>query len=132
MQLIRGTTLALVLLAAQAQAAGAQTVTPLRKEGTTLTQKKAFYVNIGNPYNTPMTFSLRTLESDFTTPAEGSVVRPNKVKLGVNRTRRVIVAFTIPEESRERQIALCVMPEGIEGPVRPRVCGTYTGKRLGK
>ena len=132
MQLTRAPLLALALIAAQGRAADAQSVSPLRKEGTTFTQRKAFYVNVGNPYRRAMTFRLRTVEADFSTPAPGSVVRPDTLRLGANRTKRVVVAFTIPEGSRERQIVLCVEPEGIEGPVQPRVCGTYTGRRIGR
>lgn len=130
MQLIVRSIVALFVVAVTVTAASAQSVSPLRKEGTTLSSTKAFYVNVSNPYKVPMVFSLRAMETDFETPAKGSVVRPERIKLGVNRGRRVIVKFKIPEGMGERKIALCVEPEGLQGPIQPRVCGTYAGKRL--
>ena len=129
---MRGIVLSLVCAAVFTTAASAQSVTPLRKEGTTLTDKKAFYVNVGNPYKVPMVFSLAPMEADYATPADHVVIRPSKLKLGVNKTKRVIFMFEIQKDQKERKVALCVTPEGIEGPVQPRVCGTYVGKRLGK
>lgn len=130
MQLITKTLLALTVSAVTSTAVSAQSVSPLRKEGTTMTNKKAFYVNVGNPYKTPMVFSLTPMEADYATPARKVVVRPAKLKLGVNQSKRVIFMFEIQKDQKERKVALCVTPEGITGPVLPRVCGTYTGKRL--
>jgi hypothetical protein len=132
MQLIRHIVIGMVCAAVFPAAASAQSVTPLRKQGTTLTDKKAFYVSIGNPYKVPMVFSLAPMEADYATPADRVVVRPAKLKLGVNQTKRVIFMFEIQKDQKERKVALCVSPEGITGPIQPRVCGTYLGKRVGQ
>lgn len=132
MQLIGRIAVAVVCAAVFVTAASAQSVTPLRKEGTTLTDKKAFYVNVGNPYKAPMVFSLTPMEADYQTLASKTVVRPARVKLGVGQTKRIVFMFEIQKDQKERKVALCVSPENLDGPVLPRVCGTYTGKRLGK
>lgn len=111
--------------------AAGQGLAPLRKEGSTPGERKAFYVNVLNPYNRPMTFELTPMEPDFATPAPDAWVRPNKVTIAPQKGRRVTFFFQIPAEMKERKVALCVMAPGLDSAVLPRVCGTYTGRRIG-
>ena len=124
--------LATVLLALLATGAAAQSVSPMKKSGTTLTARKAFYVTVSNPYPERMTFSLTPMEPGYHAEAKGTRVLPPEVTLGSHRQRRVIFMFDIPEGETERKVSLCVAPEGLASHVRPRVCGTYVGRRIGR
>lgn len=103
----------------------------MTKEGMTPSETKGFRVAVGNPYSDRMTFIAVPMESDFSTMAADAVAKPPRLRLAPGQTRSVIVAFKIDSTRKERTIALCIMPEGLEGPILPRVCGLYTGHILG-
>ncbi len=110
--------------------AQAQSLAPTRGKGPTPSLVKGFNVVVGNPYKTRMTFLLTVMDPTFTNPAPNSVVQPASVTLAPGYSRPVIVAFKLNPNAKERTIGLCITPEKIAGPIRPRVCGTYTGVRL--
>ena len=110
----------------------AQSLSPLEKSGLTPSDKKAFRLQVGNPYDHRMTFVLVPLMPDYQTPIDGVVVRPAKLTMAPGFSRPVIVTFEIDPTKRERTIALCVMPAALDGPILPRVCGLYTGRMAGR
>ncbi|MDB5541858.1 MAG: hypothetical protein JWQ89_3585 [Devosia sp.] len=112
--------------------AAAQSLSPLEKSGVTPSDKKAFRLTIGNPYNRRMTFVLVPLAPDYKTPIDGVVIRPAELTMAPGFSRQVIVTFDIDHKKRERTIALCVMPKALDGPILPRVCGRYTGRMSGR
>ena len=120
--------IAVIFLAGTAFAQG---LTPMKREGVTAGPAKAFYVAVRNPYDRPMSFSITPVETDFETLASRAKARPHRVRLGAQKTRRVILLFEIPQNAKERTIALCVQPEEPLGSVVTRVCGTYTARRVG-
>lgn len=109
----------------------AQSLSPLEKSGMTPSDKKAFRLQVGNPYDHKMTFVLVPLMPDYQTPIDGVVVKPAKLTMAPGFTRPVIVTFEIDPTKKERTIALCVMPKAVDGPILPRVCGLYTGRMAG-
>jgi hypothetical protein len=111
--------------------AAAQSLSPMRKEGATPTEIKGFKLQVGNPYPKAMIFVVVPMDPAFEMLVDGAVARPAEFKLAAGMSRTVTVAFKIGPESKERTIGVCVMPKGIEGPVLPRVCGTYTGIAIG-
>jgi hypothetical protein len=121
----------LSLLALLASPAAAQSLSPLVKEGNTPSAAKAFRLLVGNPYKQRMTFILVPMDVNFEHEISGAVVKPAKLTLAPNFSRNVIVQFDIDPKIKERTIGLCVMPEAVDGPVLPRVCGLYTGHMLG-
>lgn len=129
---MRTVVLSAVLAGVFVTSATAQSVSPLRKEGTTLTDRKGFYINVGNPYDRTMVFDLAPMEADYATPATRVAVRPRVLRLAPGRSKRVTFMFEIQKDQKERKVALCVSPTNLEGAVLPRVCGTYTGVRLGQ
>jgi hypothetical protein len=112
-------------------AAQAQSLSPLEKTGDTPSARKAFRLVVGNPYDRRMTFSLVPMQSDYATPATGVVVNYPRLVMAPGFSRQVILTFDIDPAKKERTIALCIMPENLDGPILPRVCGLYTGRMAG-
>lgn len=110
--------------------AEAQSLSPMRHQGTTPSDIKGFRLDVGNPYQTRMRFELIAMDPSFSHAAGGVSVTPSELVLAPGVSRSVILAFKIEPPQRERTIGLCVQPKDIEGPVQPRVCGTYTGALL--
>lgn len=109
----------------------AQSLSPLEKSGLTPSDRKAFRLQVGNPYERRMTFSLLPMLPDYETSAKGVVIKPAELTLAPGITRNIIVTFDIDPAKKERTIALCVMPKAMDGPILPRVCGLYTGRMAG-
>ena len=110
-----------------AHAAMAQSLSPMHKTGTTPTDIKGFRLLVGNPYPGRMTFVITPMNPQFTEVAADAVVRPAEIRLAPGSGRSVMVQFRIGTPRKERTIGVCISPKDIEGPVLPRVCGTYTG-----
>jgi hypothetical protein len=122
--------IAVTVAAAWAVTAEAQSLSPMRKHGTTPTEIKGFRLTVGNPYDRRMTFIMTPMEPGFETAAGEASVTPAMLTLAPGESRQVILAFRIPEAEGERTIGLCITPRDIEGPILPRVCGTYSGNLL--
>lgn len=105
----------------------AQSLSPMHKTGPTPGNVKAFRLQVGNPYPGKMTFIIVPMDPKFEHVATNAVVRPSEIKLAPGFGRAVTVQFAIPADSKERTIGVCVMPKDLDGPLLPRVCGTYTG-----
>lgn len=106
----------------------AQSLSPLEKSGITPSDRKAFKLTIGNPYERRMTFVLVPLAPDYETPIKGVTIQPAELTMAPGFSRQIIVTFDIDPAKKERTIALCVMPKALDGPILPRVCGRYTGR----
>lgn len=109
----------------------AQSLTPFEKTGVTPSDRKAFKLQVGNPYDSRMVFKVVPMQPDYETPAGGAVVKPTRLVMAPGITRQVIFTFDIDPARGERTIALCVTPEAMDGPILPRVCGLYTGRMAG-
>lgn len=120
----------IAMAAAWVVTADAQSLSPMRKHGTTPSEIKGFRLTVGNPYDRRMTFIMAPMEPGFETAAGEASVIPAMLTLAPGESRQVILAFRIPEAEGERTIGLCITPRDIEGPILPRVCGTYTGALL--
>jgi hypothetical protein len=133
MQLKRALFLVVLAMALvfSAHAAMAQSLSPMHKTGTTPTDIKGFKLVVGNPYPGRMTFIITPMNPQFTAVADDAIVRPNEIRLAPGSGRTVTVQFRIGVPRKERTIGVCVVPKDLEGPVLPRVCGTYTGVIIG-
>ena len=112
-------------------AAEAQSLSPMHLTGNTPSATKGVRLLVGNPYKVPITFEIVPMDPSFTNPAPHAVVQPKEVRLAPGFSRSVLVAFDIDPGRKERTIGVCVQPKEIAGPIFPRVCGTYTGIRIG-
>ncbi len=110
--------------------AAAQSLSPMRNEGYTPSAVKGFRLTVGNPYERRMRFVLVPMNPQFTRAVSGVRINPPEMVLAPGHARQAILAFKIAPARKERTIGLCILPKHIEGPVLPRVCGTYTGARL--
>jgi hypothetical protein len=72
------------------------------------------------------------MNAAFTEVAPDAVVQPAEIRLAPGSGRSVIVQFRIGSARKERTIGVCISPKDLEGPVLPRVCGTYTGVVIGR
>ena len=118
---------AALALALAPDPAMAQSLSPMHKTGTTPSQTKGFRLQVGNPYDAAMIFEIIPMDTQFRSTAPSAVVRPSEIKLAPGFSRSVLVAFDIAPGTKERTIGVCVQPKNFDGPVFPRVCGTYTG-----
>ena len=123
--------IALVLVAGLAAAAQAQSLSPMHNTGTTPSNIKGFKLFVGNPYKQAMTFLVLPMDTKFKTAAADATVNFPEITMPPGGRRQVIVTFKIDPAQKERTIGVCVQPKDLEGPVLPRVCGTYTGKLAG-
>lgn len=114
-------------LFAVAGSAQAQSLSPMERKGPTPTTEKGFRLNVGNPYDTRLTFVVVPMDPEFNVPIAGAVVRPSEFRLAPGASRGVIVRFKIDPAERERTIGVCVSPKDLGGSILPRVCGRYTG-----
>lgn len=126
----RSLALTIIGLCLFAATANAQSLSPMRKSGTTPSDVKGFKLVVGNPYPRSMTFEVIPMDSTFTAVADKAIARPEEVRLGAGLSRSVTIAFKIDPDQAERTIGVCIQPKQIEGSVLPRVCGTYTGRML--
>lgn len=111
-------------------AASGQSLSPMHKTGTTPSEVKGFRLLVCNPYPKRMSFVILPMDPSFETPAQGAIVRPAEIRLAPGYARAVTVQFSIDPEAKERTIGVCVLPKDLDGPLLPRVCGTYTGIML--
>jgi hypothetical protein len=123
-------TLAAFAAAALTGAVEAQSLSPMHNSGTTPSDTKGFKLMVGNPYKTPMTFLVIPMDTKFKVAAADAAVNFPEITMVPGGRRQVIVTFKIGAAQKERTIGVCVQPKDLEGPVLPRVCGTYTGKLL--
>jgi hypothetical protein len=121
---------ALLVLLLGLPAAG-QSLSPMHNAGTTPSDIKGFRLTVGNPYRTRMVFLVLPMDTDFRVAAADAEVNFPEIAMAPDSRRQVIVTFRIGPTRKERTIGVCVQPKDLEGPVQPRVCGTYTGRRLG-
>lgn len=131
--LLRLSLAALVGLAAlvAASAAAAQSLSPMRADGSTPSEIKGFRLTVGNPYRQRMVFEIIPMDAKFERVAANAAVSAPEIRLAPGASRPVIVQFKIDPKSKERTIGVCVQPKDLDGPVLPRVCGTYTGRLIG-
>ena len=125
---LKSQAIAALLVLVIASAASAQSLSPMRNAGETPSTIKGFKLFVGNPYKTRMVFEVIPMDPKFETVAVDAVVNFGELAMAPGTTRQVIVTFRIDPRIKERTIGVCVQPKQIEGTVKPRVCGTYTGR----
>lgn len=108
-----------------------QSLSPMHNSGATPSDIKGFRLTVGNPYRQRMTFLIIPMDTKFTRATADAAVNFPEITMAPGTTRQVIVTFKIDAVRKERTIGVCVQPKDLPGTVLPRVCGTYTGKRLG-
>ena len=119
----------LALLAGSAAASG-QSLSPMRQDGADAQRRQGFPADRRQSVQDPHDLhrSSRWTPS-FKVPVDQAVVNFPDIRLAPGASRPVIVQFRIGPDLKERTIGVCIAPEGLEGPILPRVCGTYTGRR---
>jgi hypothetical protein len=128
---LRSLVLSTLLAGALAGGAAAQSLSPMHNEGVTPSDIKGFKLLVGNPYKTRMTFLVIPMDTKFKVAAADAAVNFPEITMVPGGRRQVIVTFKIGAAQKERTIGVCVQPKDLDGPVLPRVCGTYTGKLSG-
>ncbi len=128
---LKSTLLAAAALVLLGSPAPGQSLSPMHKTGATPGTVKAFRLQVANPYPARMSFVVMATNPDFTELAPAAVVRPSEIRLAPGHGRAVTVQFAIDPALKERTIGVCVLPKDLDGPLLPRVCGTYTGLMAG-
>jgi hypothetical protein len=117
--------LAAIAVAASIQAASAQSLSPMRGEVRSFTDRFAVRVFVGNPYQRRMQFEVAVYDRNFF-PAVASVV-PSRVTIGGGETQPVLVVVPF-EGQNERRVRICVEGVAYNGNstrVRTQVCGKF-------
>ena len=115
---------AFVLLTA-VSAADAQSLSPMRGEVRSFTDRFAVRVYVGNPYARKMDFAITVFDQNFY-PAVASVTPP-RVSIAGGETRPVIVVVPF-EGQKERRVRICAEGVAFDGNstrVRTQVCGKF-------
>lgn len=112
--------------------AASQSLSPMKKDGLTPSDIKGFKLTAGNPYEERMTFVAVPMDPSFSNEVGGAVVKPSEFRLDPGASRPLRLQFKIDTPNQERTVAVCIYPKDLAGPLLPRVCGTYTGRRVGK
>jgi len=129
--LLAGIVLALAAAVPATLPAAAQSLSPMHNAGLTPSLVKGFRLVVGNPYRTRMVFLVQPMDPKFRVVAADAMVNAPEIALAPGSSRPVIVTFKIDPLLKERTIGVCVLPKDLDGPLLPRVCGTYTGRLLG-
>jgi hypothetical protein len=120
--------IAIVFALAWFSSASAQSLTPMRGEIRSFTDRFAVRVYVGNPYEKPMRFEVTVYDKDFY-PALASVT-PSQVTVGGGVTHPVLVVVPF-EGQRERRIRICVEGVAFRGNstrIRTQVCGKFLAR----
>ena len=121
---------AAALFLAAVTGAAAQSLSPMHASGATPSDIKGFRLAVGNPYSGRMSFDIIPMDPKFAVAAADAEVNFPTLTMAPGTTRQIIVTFKINPPRKERTIGVCVQPRDLAGTVQPRVCGTYTGRRL--
>jgi hypothetical protein len=103
----------------------AQSLTPMRGEIRSFTDRFAVRVYVGNPYERRMEFDVAVYDKDFY-PATASVT-PSHVTVGGGSTHSVLVVVPF-EGQRDRRVRICVEGVAYNGTstrIRTQVCGKF-------
>jgi hypothetical protein len=113
-----------------AQPAAAQSMTPMRGEVKSFTDRFAVRVFPGNPYPKRMQFEVKVYDQDFF-PVEASVT-PSRITIAGGETRAVTVV--VPFEGKSsRRVRICTEAIPYTGKttrIRTQVCGKFLARRL--
>lgn len=106
----------------------AQSVTPMRNEVKSFSDKFAVRIAVGNPYPTRVTFNVRAYDAEFR-PID-AVISPGVLHIAANDSRNVTIVVPFAGGA-ERKIRICA--EGLFGAdntskVRTQVCGRFLGR----
>jgi len=124
---------AIVLALAAAAPAAAVGLGPLTAEGLTDGPRKAFYLNIMNPYPVAAEFETQTVDYDDEMPVSRVQVIPSTIKLGAGRMARLLVIANDLAPGEMFKFRVCAerstLPEGVA--INARVCSKLSAHRVG-
>lgn len=120
--------LAIALIATPAFAVG---LGPLKKEGVTGGSAKGFWLTVSNERRQPQTIILSARSATAEALEERVVVIPDRLLVGPERTRRVLVMARSlqPDERYTFRVCAEAPPEPKET-IHARVCSKLTARRI--
>jgi hypothetical protein len=122
-----------LILAALSAPAAAVGLGPLIAEGLTDGPKKAFYLNLMNPYAEAAEFSTETLNYNDDLPNGRIQVIPSTIRLGGGRTTRLLVIANDLAPGEQFKFRVCAervaQTQGVA--INARVCSKLSARRIG-
>lgn len=114
------------------QPAGAVGLGPLSHSGTTMNERKGFYLTLINPYPTQARFRLYSREWASETPASRVLITFPTPTLAPRSQRRVLIVATGLVPGEEHKFRICAERVGApeEAMVHARICSKLTARRL--
>lgn len=130
-RLVSGT-LALLALAAPA---GAQSLSPMRRELVSFEERFAVRLAAGNPSESPQTLAMRVFDEDWVEIADAWVSRPLAEVAPGGRVEIIVIAPFLDGPRRSIRVCAEGAPSAVprlagSAQVRGRVCGFYRAQRV--
>ncbi|MGB3500709.1 MAG: hypothetical protein WBA44_03735 [Mesorhizobium sp.] len=110
--------------------AEAQSMSPMRGEINSFTDKFAVRVYPANPYKHRIKVQIKVYDQDFQ-PISSARVSPSEFMLGANGKRSVLVVVPFDGEG-ERKVRVCtesVPYENENSNIKAQICGKFLGQR---
>lgn len=114
-----------ILFLSSVNLAAAQSLSPMRGEVRSFTDRFAVRVQVGNPYERNMKFDMTVYDKDFYPVPFSSI--PSELTIAGGATRQVVIVVPF-EGQRERRVRICVESVAYKGNstrVRTQVCGKF-------
>lgn len=102
----------------------AQGLSPMHKEGRTLSDKKLFRITLINPYAKEMRYELSAEDRDTRQDQPDVQFTGKQGLLMPKGQKKVLVLIPVPQQRRE--VRVCVRFPQLQDSIRPRVCGDFT------
>jgi hypothetical protein len=114
----------LISLLVMSEQAVAQGMSPMQKEGKTLSDKKLFRITLINPYAKEMRYEL-SAEDRLTKETQPDVKFTGRQGVLPPKNQRKVLVL-IPVAEGRRQIRVCLQFPDMQETIRPRVCSDLT------
>jgi hypothetical protein len=122
----------LIALIAWCSLASAQSLSPMRGEIRSFSDRFAVRVYVGNPYEKRMQFDVAVYDTNFYRAVAS--VTPSRVSVAGGQTFPVLVVIPF-EGQRERRIRICVEGVAYQGNstrMRTQICGKFLARNYGQ
>lgn len=104
-------------------------MSPLSKDGITHAHAKAFYLKVINPYRDARDFRVYAIDEDGNEKTANVEIVPNRLLLGGNRSRKLIVLIKGLRPGEKRTVRVCAELNQQEGVINARVCSKLSASR---
>lgn len=113
-----------VALFVVASPASGQGLSPMQKQGKTMSDKKLFRLTLINPYAREMRYEL-SAEDRYTNESQSDVKFTGRHGYIAPKNQKKVLVL-VPVESMRREVRVCLRFPEMQETIRPRVCADFT------